>query len=112
MALMSSMNKNSHQFMGRGHGTGLEEEQFRIIECKNGTVMAIIVSYGGIEFIHAHCRKAMIDRWGVFCSDPFRRTSDSAIRHTWAEPMRKGLFLFCPARLEIVPEQLWMKITG
>lgn len=74
--------------------------------------MAIIVTYGGTGFIVAYCRKAMIDPWGVYCGDPFRRASNAGFTHSWAEPMCKELFLFRPTRLEIVAEEGWMQRTG
>jgi len=109
---MQMMRENLHQFMGRGLGTGSDDDNCRIIQCTAGTVMVIVVSCGGVDFVHAHCRKAMIDRWGVYCGDPFRRASNAALTSTWAEPIPRGLFIFRPIRLEIVPEQDWMQRTG
>lgn len=107
--LIREMRENTYHFKGRGLGTGRITDACRVIECAEGTVMAITVSYGGIEFIHSHCRKAMIDRWGVYCADPFRRAGDAAITRHWAEPFRKGMFIFRPSRLVIVTEQPWMR---
>lgn len=72
--------------------------------------MAIIFACCGVEFIQGYCRKAMIDRWGLYCADPFLRASDAGLVRFWAEPVRRGLFLFRPTRLEIVPEQEWMRL--
>ena len=71
--------------------------------------MAIIYSSCGVDFVQAYCRKAMIDRWGMFCADPFRRASDAALTRSWAEPIGRSLFLFRPTRFEIVPEREWMR---
>lgn len=102
------MRKNSHQFFGRGWEAGHVEGSYRLIECAQGTVMAITVNYGGVEFILGHCRGAIIDRWGMYCNDPFRRASDASLRRCWAEPLKKGMFIFRRAGLEIVSEQQWM----
>jgi len=83
-----------------------------VIECGEGTVLAITVNYGGTGFILGHCRKALIDRWGMYCSDPFRRASDAGLRRSWAEPLQRGMFIFRPSRLEIVAEQDWMRQTS
>lgn len=88
---------------------GHDDDSYRIIQCTDGTVMAIVVSCGGIDFIHGYCRKAMIDPWGVYCGDPFRRVSNAALTNAWAEPESEELFFFRPIRLVIVPEQDWMR---
>lgn len=106
------MRENSHPFFGRGSGSAGIEDPCCVIECAEGTVLAITVSYGGTEFILGHCRRALIDRWGMYCDSPFRRVSDAALRRCWAEPLKKGMFIFRPARLEIVSEQQWMRQTS
>lgn len=73
--------------------------------------MAIIFTIHGVGFVQAYCRKAMIDRWGLYCHDPFRRASDAALTRCWAESLKKGLFIYRPTTLEIVREQEWMKLT-
>jgi hypothetical protein len=108
---MTMMRAYSYQFVGRGWGTGCVEDPCSVIECAAGTVLEIIVEYSEAEFIQGHCRRAMIDRWGVYCVDPFRRASDAALKRSWAEPLNKGMFIFSPARLEIVKEQEWMRQT-
>jgi hypothetical protein len=105
------MRENSHPFIGRSWGSGRIEDPCRVIECAKGTVLAITVNYGGTEFIVGHCRRAMIDRWGMCCDNPFRRASDAALSRNWAEHLKKGMFIFRPARLEIVREQEWMRQT-
>lgn len=108
---MNVMRVNSHPFFGRGWGSGRIEDPCRVIDCAGGTVMAITATYGGTEFILGYCRRAMIDRWGMYCDNPFRRASDAALRRCWAEPFQRGMFIFRPARLEIVREQEWMRQT-
>lgn len=81
----------------------------RIIECSEGTVLALVVYYGRVGFVHSYCRRAIMDRWGIYCDSPYRRMSDPANTHSYAEPLKKGLFVFRAASLEIVPEQDWMQ---
>lgn len=71
--------------------------------------MAIIYATHGIDLVQGYCRIAMIDRWGAYCEDPFRSVSDAAISCRWAEQIGTGLFLSPPTRLEIIPEQEWMR---
>jgi hypothetical protein len=52
----------------------------------------------------------MIDPWGLYCDQPFRRASNTTLNRSWAESSKKGWFLFRPARLEIVKEQEWMRL--
>ena len=85
-----------------------EDEQYRIIQCSAGTVMAIVVACGGVEFIQGYCRKAMIDRWGVYCSNAFRRSSNAGLTYEWAVQDPGELFIFTPIRLELIPEEDWM----
>jgi len=102
-------NNNPHYFAGRGKTCGNHPKSYRIIECRDGTVLAIIYICHGVGFISGYCRKAMIDPWGVYCHAPFQRASDATLTRAWAEPLKKdGIFLFRPTRLEIVTEQPWM----
>ena len=105
------MRENYYQFKGRGLGTGCHDDPYRLIQCGKGSVMVISYRCHGVEFILGYCRKAMIDRWGTYCADPFQRASDAALTRSWAEPAKKSLFLFRPTRLEIVPEQEWMRLS-
>lgn len=103
------MRENWNNFLGRGLGNGYDDELCRIIQCDEGSVMAIIYSSHGVDFVQGYCRNAMIDRWGMFCEDPFRLASDAALTCSWAEPIGRSLFLFRPTRLEIMPEREWMR---
>jgi len=102
------MSKNSYHFKGRSVGTGCPVNSCKMIECESGTVMAITFECHGVQFVHGYCRMAIIDLWGLYCHDPFQRASDSALSRCWAEPSKKGLFIYQPTRLEIVREQEWM----
>lgn len=105
------MQEKSFKFSGRGHALAIHYEPYRIIECAHGTVMLISYEYHGIVYIQGYCRRAIIDRWGVYCHRPFKRACDATLTRSWAVVSDKGLFLFRPSRLEIEPEQDWMRMT-
>lgn len=103
------MKLNSHFFAGRGKGTDHYMTPYRLIECADGMVMAIIFCCHGVEFVQGYCRKALIDKWGLQCIDPFKRGGDPALTRAWAISLKKELHLFRPTKLELVVEQEWMK---
>ena len=100
---------NSHLFAGRGRGNEQFTEPYRLLECADGIVLAIIVTCGGVEFLRGYCRKALIDKWGIHCYEPFTRGSDSGFTKAWAIPMDKDLIMFKKTILELVSEQDWMR---
>ncbi len=106
---MQIMRQNTHLFAGRGKGTEPFTEPYRLLECAEGMVFAIIVTCGGVEFLLGYCRKALIDRWGLHCYAPFVRGSDPGMTRAWAIPMQKDLLLFKKSSLELIPERDWMR---
>lgn len=108
---MLVMRTNIFEFKGRGWGVSKHDDPWRIIECSKGSVLVILYSCNGIEFIGGYCRRAMIDPWGLYCDQPFRRASNTTLNRSWAERSKKGWFLFRPTRLEIVKEQEWMRLS-
>jgi hypothetical protein len=104
------VNANIFPFPGRGRPSANHEDSCRLIECASGTVLAVIVYHRRVGFVHSYCRKALMDRWGIYCDAPFRRMSNAACTRSWAEPLKNGLFVFRAATLEIIAEQEWMRI--
>jgi hypothetical protein len=104
------MIKYSFNFNGRGAGSrkGSDTHGCWTIECAPGTVLVVLIRAGGVEFVHAYCRKAEIGRWELHCEDLFRRASSPDLTRSWAEPLRRKR-LFRGARLEIEQEQEWMR---
>lgn len=51
----------------------------------------------------------MMDRWGIYCDAPFRQMCNAACTRSWAAPLRKGVFVYRSASLEIVREAGWMR---
>jgi hypothetical protein len=52
---------------------------------------------------------ARIMTTGMRLVNPFRRLSYSNLRHDIANYLPKDLFIFSPARLQMIPEEEWMK---
>lgn len=105
------MRETTYNFEGRGKGTGSQREPYRHIQCADGTVMAIIFSCHGVEFVLGYCRQALFDKWGLCCGGVFMRESDAALTRSWPVVLKGGLFFFRPVRLELVKEQDWMRQT-
>lgn len=103
------MRMNTYYFSGRGKGIDHYQENHLFIRCEEGTVLAIIYTCSGVDFVYAHCRKALMDRWGVECIDPFVRECDPGMTRQWAVPLER-VYFFRPMKLEIVAEQEWMRI--
>lgn len=103
------MKSNIFPFAGRGQPLAKCCDPYRIIECTEGTVLSLVVYHGRVGFVHSFCRRAIMDKWGIYCDSPFRRVSNAAMTHSWAEPMSKGFHVFRAASLEIVTEAPWMR---
>ena len=97
------------------HGRGTRDiaaDSLFLIESDEGTVLGITVRYGQTEFMVGYCRKALADRWGLYCDNLFRRASSPDLRHTWANQVTEGAFIFRSVRLHLVREEEWMKMSG
>ncbi len=107
--LYTGMKDNIFPFPGRGQPSASYSDPCRIIECCQGTVLVLVVYHGRIGFVHSYCRRAMMDRWGIYCDAPFMRMSDPACTMSFARPLPRSLFVFRAATLEIIREQAWMR---
>lgn len=96
-----------YRFNGRGH-QAVAHDKCYLIETDAGTVLTIIEVYGNAELVVGYCRKALADRWGVYCYDPFRRASDPCLTRSWAEPDPAGMFIFRGVRFHLTREEEWM----
>lgn len=59
--------------------------------------------------VYTATRMAVMDYWGMRVVNPFRRLSYKNISRDFADYLPKDLFVFCPARLQQIPEEEWMK---
>ena len=68
-----------------------------------GNVLCLVVRVAEFEVVSLYAEQAIISRWGIRLMRPFRRLSKSSIRHEFAEYLGKDIYVFCPARLQIIP---------
>ena len=97
------------------HGRGTRDiasDSIFLIESDEGSVLGITVRYGQAEFMVGYCRKALADRWGIYCDNLFRRASSPDLTRSWADQVTEGAFIFQSVRLHLAREEEWMKISG
>jgi hypothetical protein len=97
-----------YKFHGRGHASAKADSCY-LLETGYGVVLEITETHGKAEFIVGYCRKALADRWGICCFEPFKRASDPGLTRTWAEHSPTGLFIFRGVRLHLTREEEWMR---
>ena len=96
-----------YRFHCRGH-QAIAHDKCYLIESDAGTVLTIIEVHGNADLVVGYCRKAIADRWGVYCYDPFRRASDLCLTRSWAEEYPDGMHLFRGVRFHLAREEEWM----
>ena len=96
-----------YRFHRRGHQEVADDKCY-LIESDAGTILTIIEVHGNAEFVVGYCRKAVADRWGVYCYDLFRRVSDLGLTRSWAEEYPDGMHLFRGVRFHLAREEEWM----
>lgn len=97
------------------HGRGTRDiaaDSLFLIESDEGSVLGITVRYGQAEFMVGYCRKALADRWGLYCDDIFRRASSPDLSRSWADHWTAGAFFFHRVRIHLIREEEWMKIAS
>lgn len=105
------MMRDFYRFEGRGFGSEPHGNNY-MIESEEGTVLVVSLKIGNADFILAYCRKAIADRWGVYCDNPFRRASDPGCTRTWAQHFQGGIFIFRGVRFHLIREEEWMLRPG
>ena len=104
------MMREIYRFYGRGQSP-VVQARCCLIETAEGAVLEITEAHGKTELVVAYCRKAIADRWGVCCFEPFRRVSDIGLTRSWAERYSAGMFIFRGVRLHLTREEEWMRQT-
>lgn len=97
-------------FQGRGT-RDIASDSIFLIEAGDGSVLGITVRYGQTDFMVGYCRKALADRWGVYCDNLFRRASSSDLRRSWADHFIEGAFIFKGIRIHLMREEEWMRLS-
>jgi hypothetical protein len=95
------------EFNGRGTDRIGHDKIFRL-DPDPGAVFLIATKIGNVEFVIAWCRAAIVERWGCYSIDPFRRVSSSDLRRSWAEPLESELMIYRAVTVYLVPEEPWM----
>ena len=99
-----------YRFHRRGHQE-IADDKCYLIESDAGTVLTIVEVHGNAEFVVAYCRKAVADRWGVYCYNIFRRVSDLGLTRSWAKEYPAGKHVFRGVRFHLAREEEWMQRT-
>lgn len=79
-----------------------------LIKPDPGNVLALVVRVAEFELVNLYAKQAIINRWGIRLIKPFRRLSRSDLQHDYAEFLGKEIHVFCPARIQMIPEEYWM----
>lgn len=98
---------DTHHFEGRAN-PAIIEFAAESIQAEPGHVFCLVVPVGEIEIVTYYTRMAVIDYWGMRIVNPFRRLSCRNLNRDFADYLSKDLFVFCPARLQMIPEEEWM----
>jgi len=98
---------DTHRFEGRAN-PAIIEYAAESIQAEPGHVFCLVVTVGDLEFVSCYTRLAVIDYWGMRLVNPFRRLSHKSSWRDYANYLDKDLFIFSPARLQMIPEEQWM----
>jgi hypothetical protein len=99
------MNK-THYYEGRAN-PAIIEYPAEAIQADPGHVFRLVVAVG-VEIDTYYTRMAVIDYWGMRVVNPFRRSSYRSLGRDYADYLPEDLFVFRPARLQMIPEEEWM----
>ena len=98
---------DTYRFEGRAN-PAIIEFAAETIQAEPGHVFCLVVTVMDLAITTYYSRMAVIDSWGMRIVNPFRRSSYKAFGHEFAQYLPKDLFIFCPARLQMIPETEWM----
>lgn len=98
---------DTYRFEGRAN-QAIIEFATEAIQAEPGHVFCLVVTVADLEYISYYTRMAVIDFWGMRLVNPFRRLTSQTFRHEFAYYLPNDLLIFCPARLEMIPETEWM----
>lgn len=73
-----------------------------------GHVFSLVLAVGEMKIGTYYTRMAVINYWGMRVVNPFRRLSYRNLNREFADYLPKDLFVFCHARLQMIPEEEWM----
>jgi hypothetical protein len=97
----------THYYEGRAN-PAIIKYPAEAIQADPGHVFRLVLVVGDMETVTFYSRMAVLDYWGMRVVNPFRRSSYKILGREFAEYLPKDLFVFCPARLQMIPEKEWM----
>lgn len=97
--------RDTFPYLGRDKAAEDTEPYF--IRPDVGHAICMIVRVAEYEVISLFADQAIITRWGIRLIRPFRRLVKN-MNHDHAEYLGKDIYVFCPARLQIIPMEGWM----
>lgn len=98
----------THHFVGRANPAVLKYPA-ETVQSDSGYVFCLVVPVGDMEIVSYYTRMAVIEYWGMRIVNPFRRLAYRNLGREFAEYLPKDLFVYCPARLQQIPEEEWMR---
>jgi len=103
--------KRFYDFSGRGD-TSIPFDKYHLLEPDPGAVLLVTQICGKAEFIICYCRSAIVEKWGCYCFESFRRASDICFTRCWAEPTESDLMIYRAVTVYLVAEEEWMGRSG
>jgi len=100
--------KRFYDFSGRGD-TSIANDKYYLLEPDPGAVLLVTQTFGKAEFIICYCKSAIIEKWGCYCFDSFRRAYDPGFTCCWAEPTDSDLMIYHSVTVYLVFEEEWMR---
>lgn len=94
-------------FLGRGDKM-IARDKYYQLEPDPGAVLLLTQAYGPIEFVVGYARSAIVEKWGCYCFNSFKRVSDPALERSWAQPHVADLMIFRAVSVYLVKEEAWM----
>jgi len=98
-------------FAGRGDAS-IPSKKYYLLEPDRGGVLLITRKFGKAEFILCYCKSAIVEKWGCYCFECFRRVSDPGFTRCWAERTDSDLMIFHSTTVYLVTEEPWMRQSG
>ena len=95
-------------FLGRGDRM-IDRDKYFQLQPDPGAVLLLCLPCGRTEFIVGYARSAIVEKWGCYCFESFRRASDPTLQRSWAEPHDADLMIFRAVSVYLITEEPWMR---
>lgn len=98
-------------FLGRGDSM-IDRGKYYNLEPDPGAVLLLCLPCGRTEFVIGYARSAIVEKWGCYCFNSFRRVSDVSLQRSWAEPNESDLMIFRSVSIYLTKEEPWMLLLS